>query len=187
MARGVVLRPGQSPEVFVVTHVLVLTCPGDVHADAVVERLVQRRAGFTVFDPGEFPVNAALSVSYSRCGPIVRTLSSSAGRLDLDAVDSIWFRRPNLPSPDPGSTIPFRENVSGTRPVRSPPTYGTVWIAWQYRERCGRSGMHRTSLLSWRLRVYSVWLFPRPSSPQIRRSSWTSGIAMEADHHETAR
>lgn len=101
MARGVVLRPGQSPEVFVVTHVLVLTCPGDVHADAVIERLVQRRAGYAVFDPGEFPVNAALSVSYSRSGSIERTLSNSAGGLDLDAVDSIWFRRPNLPGPDP--------------------------------------------------------------------------------------
>lgn len=102
-------------------------------------------------------------------------------------LTAFGFGDPTCPVRILGSTIPFRENVSGTRPVRSPPTYGTVWIAWQYRERCGRSGMHRTSLLSWRLRVYSVWLFPRPSSPQIRRSSWTSGIAMRADHHETAR
>ncbi|MFD6859253.1 MvdC/MvdD family ATP grasp protein [Rhodococcus sp. NPDC060090] len=81
------------------SHVLVLTQPGDMHADAVIERLIQRRARYTVFDPGEFPADAALSVSYGRWGLTGRRLLRSGEHLDLDAVDSIWCRRPNLPAP----------------------------------------------------------------------------------------
>ena len=81
--------------------VLVLTCSGDVHAEAVIERLCQRGADFAVIDPGDFPVTAVLSVSYSRSGLIERTLIGSAGRLDLGAIGSVWFRRPNVPEPHP--------------------------------------------------------------------------------------
>ena len=91
------------------SHVLVLTQPGDMHADAVIERLIQRRARYTVFDPGEFPANAALSASYGQAGLLERNVVRSVGHLDLDSVDSIWCRRPNPPSPTPEIVDPVSQ------------------------------------------------------------------------------
>ncbi|NLU63732.1 ATP-dependent carboxylate-amine ligase [Rhodococcus sp. HNM0563] len=90
-------------------HVLVLTQPGDLHADAVIERLIQRQARYTIFDPGDFPSNAAMSVSYDRSGLIGRTLLGSGRPLDLNAVDSIWCRRPSPTTPAPEIEDPIAQ------------------------------------------------------------------------------
>ncbi|MGW0045619.1 MvdC/MvdD family ATP grasp protein [Rhodococcus sp. NPDC003348] len=78
-------------------HVLVLTQPGDTHAAAVVRHLHAAGAEVTVFDPAEFPAAATLSLAVTSTGRVRRTLTRGPDRVDLDAVDAVWFRRPGDP------------------------------------------------------------------------------------------
>ncbi len=88
------------------TDVLVLTQPGDTHADAVTRRLVASGASVTTFDPAEFPSAATLSLHLSPAGAIRRTLLRGRDRVDLDRVDAVWFRRPQDPRPHDEITDP---------------------------------------------------------------------------------
>ncbi|GAA4477658.1 hypothetical protein GCM10023094_20270 [Rhodococcus olei] len=78
-------------------HVLVLTQTRDPHADAVTQRLRAAGTRVTVFDPAEFPSAATLSLSLTPAGQARRTLTRGGTRVDLDAVDAVWFRRPQDP------------------------------------------------------------------------------------------
>ncbi|MFD1811638.1 MvdC/MvdD family ATP grasp protein [Rhodococcus gannanensis] len=79
------------------TEILVLTQPGDTHADAVTRRLVASGARVTTVDPAEFPSAATLSLRLSSTGAIRRTLQRGDECVDLDRIDSVWFRRPQDP------------------------------------------------------------------------------------------
>ncbi|ANZ25349.1 hypothetical protein RAJCM14343_5772 [Rhodococcus aetherivorans] len=93
-------------------RILVLTQPGDPHADHVVDLLRRRDARVVVFDPADFPVHASISVGYTAGGAVRRTLDHRGGRIDLSAVDTVWFRRPRNPRAHPEVTAPaVREYV----------------------------------------------------------------------------
>ncbi|MCZ4556960.1 hypothetical protein ABIC28_002589 [Rhodococcus sp. PvR044] len=93
-------------------HILVLTQPGDPHAEAVVDLLDSRGATVTVFDPAEFPSTTTLSLRYTAAGRLRRGLCRDGELVDLDSVDAVWFRRPQDPRAHAGITDPaVREYV----------------------------------------------------------------------------
>ncbi|WP_037177786.1 MvdC/MvdD family ATP grasp protein [Rhodococcus sp. UNC363MFTsu5.1] len=93
-------------------HILVLTQPGDAHADTVMGLLHAAGARVTVFDPVEFPSAAALSVRYATDGRRSRGLVRDGERVDLESIDAVWFRRPQDPRAHPTVTDPaVREYV----------------------------------------------------------------------------
>ena len=119
--------------------------------ESYIERLIQRQARYTIFDPGDFPSNAAMSMSYDRSGLIGHTLLGSGRPLNLNAVDSIWCRRPSPTTP----TIPPCLLPSGL-PTFLPATCITKSNS------CCRSGTHpdrRTAPTYARM-----GLFPRTSA-----------------------
>jgi glutathione synthase/RimK-type ligase-like ATP-grasp enzyme len=81
--------------------VLILTDAVDPHAHHVESRLRQRGAEVHRFDPGQFPVQAAISVSYGTDGRSACTLDVGDRLIDLSAVGSVWYRRPRSPVPHP--------------------------------------------------------------------------------------
>lgn len=74
--------------------ILILTDHSDPHADYVEQRLHQRGAEFFRFDPGQFPSNAEMSISYSLSGNVQATLSVGDKHIDLSSVRTVWYRRP---------------------------------------------------------------------------------------------
>ena len=76
--------------------ILVLSSANDAHANHVEERLRARGVAFHRFDPARFPSKARLSISYSGAGRRTE-LEIDNEVIDLDAVGSIWYRRPGAP------------------------------------------------------------------------------------------
>ncbi|MBG0826874.1 ATP-dependent carboxylate-amine ligase [Planomonospora sp. ID67723] len=95
--------PGSPPPA---PHVLVLTGDDDAHADRVTALLAGRGARVTVFDPGSFPVAAAVELGYTPDGAVRRLLRTGDGTVDLGTVTALWWRRPSRPRPHPGLTDP---------------------------------------------------------------------------------
>lgn len=87
--------------------ILILTEASDDHADLVSAKLRERGATFTRFDPGQFPAQAALSLSYSPTGQIRRTLRTGAGPIDLNGLETVWFRHPGQSVAHPAITDGF--------------------------------------------------------------------------------
>lgn len=84
--------------------ILILSTPGDGPANRVEQKLRQRGANVTRFNPAVFPAEAALSVAYSPKGKVRTDLRINDATIDFDHVTSIWLRRPGLPLPH--DTIP---------------------------------------------------------------------------------
>ena len=81
--------------------ILILTEPTDPHADHMEQKLRQRGADFVRFDPAQFPSNAEVSLSYDVKGQLRSRLSLGAQHVDLNDLQSVWYRRP-------GASVPHR-------------------------------------------------------------------------------
>ena len=75
--------------------ILVLTKPGDVHADRVEAVLRERGARFARFDPGE--VGASRVVLEHGAHSARTRIATPAGTIDLAEVTVVWLRRPTEP------------------------------------------------------------------------------------------
>jgi hypothetical protein len=83
--------------------VLVLTSAEDPSADSVVERIEAKGVPTVVLDPGAFPVAATLHVVLHGAG-WRGSFSTAAGRADLGAFRSAYWRRPSDPHVMPNAT-----------------------------------------------------------------------------------
>lgn len=81
--------------------ILILTCPGDVHAEHVAGLAAARGADPVVFDPADYPVRARIDAAYGPRGRVRRRLRTESAGVDLDALTAVWFRRPGLPAAHP--------------------------------------------------------------------------------------
>jgi hypothetical protein len=77
--------------------ILILTVPGDTHADHVASKLRLRGADSVRFDPALFPREAEISRSYSSRGALSSTLRIGEDQIDLNSLRSVWYRRPQFP------------------------------------------------------------------------------------------
>ena len=87
--------------------VLVLATEKDEHATAVVGEI--RRAGgqVEILDLSAFPQRSGLAMHYDCCGDCRSfTFRTEHGRLDLDDVGAIWWRRPQPPQVSTDVTRP---------------------------------------------------------------------------------
>lgn len=78
--------------------ILILTAPDDEHADHVASKLRERDASFVRFNPAQFPREAEISLSYSTWGVTSYTLRAGEDQIDLNTLQSIWYRRPDPPA-----------------------------------------------------------------------------------------
>ncbi|MEZ0090793.1 MvdC/MvdD family ATP grasp protein [Streptacidiphilus sp. EB129] len=76
--------------------VLVLTEPGDVTADLVIARLDAMGAAVLRLDPADFPRAMALAAEYAN-GRVTGRIETAHHHVDLDALRSVWIRRPGAP------------------------------------------------------------------------------------------
>jgi hypothetical protein len=81
--------------------ILILTEPGDVHADRVEQRLRERGLQMIRIDPEDFPVRMGLSVSFSAEGEPRIVLRTDSATFDMAEIAAVWYRRPNPPMPHP--------------------------------------------------------------------------------------
>jgi glutathione synthase/RimK-type ligase-like ATP-grasp enzyme len=77
--------------------ILILTEPGDLHADRVGQKLHDRSAPFVRFNPADFPRHAALSVHFPGGDAHRYVLQAHEQLVELTAVGAIWYRRPRAP------------------------------------------------------------------------------------------
>ncbi|WP_455354804.1 ATP-grasp ribosomal peptide maturase [Streptomyces sp. SYSU K217416] len=77
--------------------VLILTCKQDVTADMVVAELHERGVPLVRLDPADLPGEAALSAEYVR-GDFYGHVTVGGRLLSMDALRSIWVRRPGEPA-----------------------------------------------------------------------------------------
>jgi hypothetical protein len=78
--------------------ILILSGPGDVHADAVEAVLLARDVAFHRFDTSTYPDEAACSFAIERDGSVTGTLRSKSLEIPLESITSIWVRRPGRPA-----------------------------------------------------------------------------------------
>lgn len=76
--------------------ILVLSKPGDVHADRVEAMLRDRGARVVRFDPGEVG-GARVVLEHGVRGQGTRIVTAEAGTIDLAEVSVVWLRRPTAP------------------------------------------------------------------------------------------
>ncbi len=76
--------------------ILVLSEPGDFHADYVEQLLRQRGVSFARFAAREYPSRTAISVAFESAtrGSVLRRQRDV---IDLEKVHSVWLRRPGRP------------------------------------------------------------------------------------------
>lgn len=86
--------------------ILVVTAPGDPHADRVARLLAARSVPFAVFDPAEFPGRATISLSVETEG-VAGSVTWSGGSVRLVDVGVVWLRKPGVPAADPSVTDPL--------------------------------------------------------------------------------
>ena len=89
--------------------ILILTDDSDPHANHVERRLRERGAEVFRFDPGQFPTNAHLSLTFS-AGSTRAMLHWRNEQFDLSRVQSIWYRRPMPSVPHTEITEPVTRN-----------------------------------------------------------------------------
>ena len=100
--------PAQDP-----AHVLVLTGPGDLHADRVCGLLRARGVRVTVFDPADLPARARMTVGLDPAGRPRRVLHQGTDALDLADVTAVWVRKPGRPGGSPDGPDPVARLVAG--------------------------------------------------------------------------
>jgi hypothetical protein len=76
---------------------LVLTEPDDVHADHVIGKLRERGAQVVRFNPADYPSQADISIACEPSGQLRAWLCARDQRVDFQAVDGVWWRRPQAP------------------------------------------------------------------------------------------
>jgi glutathione synthase/RimK-type ligase-like ATP-grasp enzyme len=91
--------------------ILILTGPDDVHADSVSQWLSDQGEIVGRFDPGTFPRQSSLTYSLSRRVGRETILRWDSHTLNLDTVEAIWYRRPNVPSPADAVADPVARQV----------------------------------------------------------------------------
>lgn len=74
--------------------VLIVSSPLDVHAQAVSRALAARGAAFELLDLADFPVRLRLSMHYAGAGRNFELRHGDGRAIDLSAVQSVWWRRP---------------------------------------------------------------------------------------------
>jgi glutathione synthase/RimK-type ligase-like ATP-grasp enzyme len=81
---------------------LILTEPGDTHADAACRILDSRNCPYIRLDPAQFPVSLRVSayISQSRERVAIREISSGHN-IDLRSIAAVWYRRPGQSVSDP--------------------------------------------------------------------------------------
>jgi glutathione synthase/RimK-type ligase-like ATP-grasp enzyme len=77
--------------------ILVLSTPGDEHAQVVLAELERRGAATTLLDLAEFPQRLAVGLSYE-CGEREFRFGCDERGLDLDDCGAVWWRRPQHPT-----------------------------------------------------------------------------------------
>ncbi len=73
--------------------VLVLSAHEDLTADAVISELNRRGASVARMDTGDFPIRSQLAATISATG-VAGRLRAHDVEVDLDSVESIYYRRP---------------------------------------------------------------------------------------------
>lgn len=74
--------------------ILVLTARGDVTADAVVDELTRRGTPVVRLDTADFPTDMTMDAMLTARGWRGRITRSSGRVIDVDEVQSVWWRRP---------------------------------------------------------------------------------------------
>jgi glutathione synthase/RimK-type ligase-like ATP-grasp enzyme len=82
--------------------VLILSNLEDVHAQAVMSALAARHAPVELIDLSEFPTRLALSLAFEDGRRRFQLRLRGGGTLDLDAVEAVWWRRPQPFRPPAG-------------------------------------------------------------------------------------
>lgn len=105
--------------------IIILTQANDPHADRVEELLGQRGADFARFNPALFPTQAGISLSGSTAENLRAELQWDGRTIDLEAVEAVWYRRPEFPAADPRITDPR------TRALVEGECYAVLSDLWQ--------------------------------------------------------
>src|SRR6478735_935440 len=82
--------------------ILILSGPGDLHADVLESELLTRGVAFARFDLADFPDRAGCSVTLDVSGAVSGWLRVGGVDIALQTVTAIWVRRPG----HPGTTKP---------------------------------------------------------------------------------
>jgi glutathione synthase/RimK-type ligase-like ATP-grasp enzyme len=82
--------------------VLILSSVSDAHAQALLEALAAKGARGELVDLSEFPTQLALSMAFEGGRRRFELRRRGGGVLDLDAVHSVWWRRPQPFRPPAG-------------------------------------------------------------------------------------
>lgn len=72
--------------------ILIISAPGDVHAEAVQREIGHLGGESRILDLSAFPARASLSIEYAGTRPTI--VFDDGVPLDFSAVGSIWWRRP---------------------------------------------------------------------------------------------
>jgi glutathione synthase/RimK-type ligase-like ATP-grasp enzyme len=77
--------------------ILILSEPGDLHAQGVADKLAQRGAECLWFDHAQFPCSAQISLTYASTGLLQPMLCVQEKMFDLSRITAAWDRRPRAP------------------------------------------------------------------------------------------
>jgi glutathione synthase/RimK-type ligase-like ATP-grasp enzyme len=80
-------------------EVLILTADGDAHVEHVARLLANRGADVIQFDPGQFPAQATMNLTFGPGDEPRRLLVADDRVVDLDQLAAVWIRRPAEPVP----------------------------------------------------------------------------------------
>lgn len=77
--------------------IVVISHPNDLHAQRVLEQLARWQRDAFLFDIGDLPSAATLTIDYAEpIRPAIRLAHERAGRFELGAATAVWWRRPQL-------------------------------------------------------------------------------------------
>jgi hypothetical protein len=79
--------------------ILILTEGFDPHAGHVAQKLRQRGAAFSRFNPAAFPSKAEISLAHTPGGEVRGILRAGGEAVDLSRLTAVWYRRPRPPVP----------------------------------------------------------------------------------------
>lgn len=82
--------------------ILILSHPDDPHARAVLDHLGRMGAPAQILDPGRFPGSARMVLRYDAQSSQLGWSDDDGTVIDLDAVEAVWWRRPQRLSSEPG-------------------------------------------------------------------------------------
>lgn len=127
--------------------VLIVSDPADGHVGPVADCLQGHGARFELLDLASLPRRARVTIGHAGAAAFEGTLAAHGGRLRLQEVSAVWWRRPRPYEPDPALSAPHAAFAFAQLHEAMAGLWSGLDVRWVNQPWADQRGSHKTGQL----------------------------------------